>query len=792
MKKFIRTLVTVPLLIIFINSNYGQYIPKVLQPDNQEIKNLAEKINDNGWVYFKRNLNIKPNEVFTDYPSAFGLSNFDKMELWKTSKDELGYIHYRFRQYYKGIPVEGTEYIVHTEQGIVRLCHGSIVESLDIDVKPNINEEKALEFALNFIRAEKYAWEDQDWEQFIKMDLKDSSATWFPTGELFITRTPGKDEYVPENYQLAYKFLIRTLSPDDNINIYINAKTGGLIKKLSNSLNATGTVETVYNGSRSFYTYYRSMPPLWDFILEDRTKPSRVDTRNYEYKKGYPDCEPKDFWNMSKIDDNDNYWGIGADKHAPTSHWAVQNAYKVFKDYFGRSYGIREESGYHIRVINDYYKSLSFDDGGGGDYIKIGKNLGTYSDGHEGSLDAIGHEFTHGVSLFSAGLDENAYDEESGPLMESFCDIFGEVIEYYTLGSTDWIMGTNLISEVKRSLQNPLVYDYYKCNWYQNEECDLVYYGYYYYQDYPISYLGSNWYPYTDGDGAHINCSVQNRWFYLLANGGTQNGVTVNGIGIYKAARITYYNLVNYIGINSTYPTSRDGAIDAAQVLYGECSPEYISTMNAWAAVNVGSPAPDPCIPPLSVYITGPIKLNYGQSGTWYAHPSGGTGSYNYEWFVDYGMGYYLGPQGYQSSFSEYMYTATDYLDLRVDVTSGEQEESAYHYVFCNNCFKGGMLKAFVYPNPSDDMITINVEEPETFTDDAISKNKKSDYLSGRSEQSNDEINYTLYNNFGQIVYVNNTNEKIIKINVSNLQKGHYILKIVHKEGVLTKQILIE
>jgi hypothetical protein len=48
MKKFIRTLVTVPLLIIFINSNYGQYIPKVLQPDNQEIKNLAEKINDNG------------------------------------------------------------------------------------------------------------------------------------------------------------------------------------------------------------------------------------------------------------------------------------------------------------------------------------------------------------------------------------------------------------------------------------------------------------------------------------------------------------------------------------------------------------------------------------------------------------------------------------------------------------------------------------------------------------------------------------------------------------------------
>jgi len=214
--------------------------------------------------------------------------------------------------------------------------------------------------------------------------------------------------------------------------------------------------------------------------------------------------------------------------------------------------------------------------------------------------------------------------------------------------------------------------------------------------------------------------------------------------------------------------------------------------MNARVAVNVGDPAPDPCIPSLSVYITGPTKLNYGQSGTWYAHPSGGTGSYNYEWFVDYGMGYYYGPQGYQSSFSEYMYTATDYLDLRVDVTSGEQEESDYHFVFCNNCFDGGMLRVFVYPNPSDDLININVEEPETFTDNAISKNKKSDYLSGQSDQAKDEIVYTLYNNLGQAVYMINTEEKTVQINTSGLQEGHYILKIVYKDAVITKQVMIK
>jgi hypothetical protein len=117
----------------------------------------------------------------------------------------------------------------------------------------------------------------------------------------------------------------------------------------------------------------------------------------------------------------------------------------------------------------------------------------------------------------------------------------------------------------------------------------------------------------------------------------------------------------------------------------------------------------------------------------------------------------------------------TDYLDLRVDVTSGEQEESDYHFVFCNNCFDGSMLRVFVYPNPSDDLMTINEEEPKTFTDNTISKNKKSDYLSGQSDQAKDEVVYTLYNNLGQAVYIINTEEKTVRIKTSSLQEVYYI-----------------
>ena len=70
--------------VLFLAINllsFGQYIPRVLQPDNQEIKKISEKISDNGWVYFKKNLNIKTNEVFTKYPSAFGLLKNDEMKL---------------------------------------------------------------------------------------------------------------------------------------------------------------------------------------------------------------------------------------------------------------------------------------------------------------------------------------------------------------------------------------------------------------------------------------------------------------------------------------------------------------------------------------------------------------------------------------------------------------------------------------------------------------------------------------------------------------------------------------
>jgi len=105
---------------------------------------------------------------------------------------------------------------------------------------------------------------------------------------------------------------------------------------------------------------------------------------------------------------------------------------------------------------------------------------------------------------------------------------------------------------------------------------------------------------------------------------------------------------------------------------------------------------------------------------------------------------------------------------------------------------EGGMMKASVYPNPSDDFLIVNIEETDSETDNVTLKSKRVESSQGIKKGLSDEIVFILYNNFGQAVYNKRTREKNIQINTSNLQKGHYILKIIYGDSVIHKQVLIE
>ena len=132
------------------------------------------------------------------------------------------------------------------------------------------------------------------------------------------------------------------------------------------------------------------------------------------------------------------------------------------------------------------------------------------------ALDVVGHELTHGIVDSTANFE---YRNQSGALDEAFSDILGEAIEAHTFGQADWVIGAQLGTPL-RSLRNPRSII--------NARTD---------DPYPATMSEFVQLPPTpagDNGGVHINSSIINHAFYLLAEG--MNGA----IGLAAAEQIFY------------------------------------------------------------------------------------------------------------------------------------------------------------------------------------------------------------------------------------------------------------
>ena len=224
-------------------------------------------------------------------------------------------------------------------------------------------------------------------------------------------------------------------------------------------------------------------------------------------------------------------------------------------------------------------------------------------------IDVEGHEFTHMVVNYngSGGL---TYTGESGALNESFADIFGTCIEFYSGVSPDWTIGEGLMlsAPYMRSMSNP-----------SDTSLPVS-------MRQPDTYSGSYWANpadlATDHGGVHKNSGVQNFWFYLLSQGGSGtndigNAYSVTAIGITQARQIAYRNLTTYLTPSATFYDSYLGSLQSAEDLYGNPSSQYDAVRDAWYAVGIGN---DP-----NSYCSGTTNLT-ATSGTF----TDGSGSANY------------------------------------------------------------------------------------------------------------------------------------------------------------------
>ena len=221
----------------------------------------------------------------------------------------------------------------------------------------------------------------------------------------------------------------------------------------------------------------------------------------------------------------------------------------------------------------------------------------------------IAHEVTHGLINATAGL---VYQGESGALDEAISDALGVTFDAWrrsgaprdvnaplSMTSRDWQMRDP--SGVARDMSNPR-----SVLWEMSGRQRPYPDHYDVYAPLPLDY---------DQGGVHINSSIINHGFYLLAEGGRHRsrsgGPDVEGIGAMRAARI-FGRAAELLTPQSNFRNARFAFAFVAESLHGPGSPEWVSVHTAMDAIGVPGtwdpppPTPEPDPPPTRPQTTPP------------------------------------------------------------------------------------------------------------------------------------------------------------------------------------------
>jgi Zn-dependent metalloprotease len=197
------------------------------------------------------------------------------------------------------------------------------------------------------------------------------------------------------------------------------------------------------------------------------------------------------------------------------------------------------------------------------------------------AVDVMGHELTHGVTQYEAGL---AYRDQSGALNESVSDVFGSLVKQYVnqqaAEEADWLIGAGLLTDkvnpcppnttvALRSMKAP---------------------GTAYCDEDPPAGLGKdpqpahmNKYVRTNSDngGVHINSGIPNHAFYLAA-------MEIGGYAWDTAGRIWYETLLSpKLRPQAQFQDFANLTVSIAGQLFGFNSPEANAVRNGWRDVGI-------------------------------------------------------------------------------------------------------------------------------------------------------------------------------------------------------------
>jgi bacillolysin len=441
--------------------SYAQpgYKPKYLRENNRALLDLASQTNDGGWVIFREDKEaLDPDKFFDRFGETIGLGKQYKMRLVKDEADVKQTRHQRYQLYYKNIPVENVEYILHSKGKRLLAMNGRMVDALDIDIDKPMPEKKALAFALAY----RGMTEDQ-----VKGNDK------LPKGDLVIAE--GIDSFNAKNFRLCYAFEMhmgRKRGNEKSVDaerLYVDAQTGDIVRasplvlrcfsnhkhkgnqaysvdnhqrvagfgQLSAKANffvpstfvplptpnsnvngarfgtAPRPFETQENGSQNFL-----IVPGTDLNTRIAAGPRNTD------QFGNITESVLQLWQRSATPSitNSRDWG-NQFQRATTAHWLMQRCVNFWQTRFGRNG--TNGNGFYPRVLVDMPN-----EGFNASWSSNGI-ISYWNNANQVPLiiaDISGHEFAHAVTDATCNL---LYEGESGAINEALSDIFGTAFERF-------------------------------------------------------------------------------------------------------------------------------------------------------------------------------------------------------------------------------------------------------------------------------------------------------------------------------------------------------------------------
>jgi len=487
----------------------------------------------------------------------------------KTWTDKLKTTHQKLRQTYKGIPIEGAEVILHTdENGRINLLNGNYYSSDQLN--------KAYDKNLTASQA----------EEIVRSKLKNYKADLDKTlksrsFQLEFDQWDTDLVFYPHEEELKLSYHIEVYANLGDFRTFVvDATDGTILKEFSNICSIHGhghshghnsNIELIsgpesanaadlFDQSREINTYSAN----GTFYLIDISRSmfdgdqSRLpdDANGVIGTLDAKNTAPQnDNFKYDDVKSSNNSWA--GSPEGVSAHYNAGRAYEYFEVVHGREstnneganilsfVNVADEDGGSME--NAYWNGLAIWYGNGGSmFLPLAR-----------ALDVAGHEITHGVVQEEANL---AYEGESGALNESFADIFGTMIE-----RENWAIGEQVIrgGGALRNMADP-----------HNGASTGDFGNGWQPKHYNERYRGRE-----DNGGVHLNSGIPNHAFYLLAQA-FDNDIT-------KPEQIYYRALTTYLTKSSQFIDARNAVIRSARDLYGET--EAQAAANAFDEVGIGA-----------------------------------------------------------------------------------------------------------------------------------------------------------------------------------------------------------